>query len=170
MKPAPAFVLFCLALVLAAAFVYATSGSLPPVVASHFAVGGNADGFMPRDDYLSLMLGVTIGVPLLVVFLSGSVRLIPIGLINLPNRDYWLDAERASETLAYLASRGAVLGSLVAAFMGFVHWLVLLANQRQPPHFPESMFLPGSLLFLALLVAWLIAFIARFRRRDRHGP
>jgi len=166
MKPPSAFAIFCLVLIPASAFVYLTSGSLPPVVASHFVAGGTADGFMPRDGYLTLMLSMTIGVPLLVVVLSCSVRLFPVRFINLPNRDYWLAPERAAETLSWMESRGAILGTLVAGFMCFAHWLVVAANKQQPPHFPEALFLPGSLLFLAALAAWLVTFLVRFRRRD----
>jgi hypothetical protein len=165
MKPSATLVALLVTLTLAVAFIGLSSGSLPPVVASHFTAGGAADGFMPRDGYLSLMLGMTVGVPLLVTALSWTVRLFPVRLINLPDREYWLAPERAAQTVSYLANRGAILGTLVAAFMGFVHWLVLLANQRQPPHFPESLFLPGSLLFLALLAVWIGTVFAHFRRR-----
>jgi hypothetical protein len=166
MKPSRAFVVFLVALVLAAAFVYVSSENLPPVVASHFSAGGTADSFMPRESYLALMLGATVGAPLLVALLAQSVRLFPARLINLPNRDYWLAPERIDETMTWLENRGALLGILVAGFMCFVHWQVLLANKRQPPHFPESLFIPGFLVFLAVIVVWAGTFAARFRRRD----
>src|SRR5436190_9293580 len=38
---------------------------MPEVVASHFAAEGVADGFMPRGQYVAIMLAVVLLVPLL---------------------------------------------------------------------------------------------------------
>lgn len=89
-------------LVIAAGFIMLSGQSLPPVVASHFAAGGNANGFMPRNAYIGLMLFVAVGVPFLLALTHSSLRFIPPHRINLPNRDYWLSPERTDETFAFL--------------------------------------------------------------------
>ena len=156
---------FLLLLTLAAVFVFVSADSLPPMVASHFVAGGTANGFLPRSDYLALMIGVTVGLPFLMVSLSFIVRLVPPRLINLPNREYWLAPERSAETLAYLERQGSCFGVLLAGFLCFVHWLVVNANRQHPPQFPESQFFTGSLLFFVALVVWLGVFFVHFRRR-----
>lgn len=152
-------------LALAAAFILLSGQSLPPVVASHFAAGGRADGFMPRSAYLGLMLFITVAVPLLLAFTHGVVRFVPPQLVSLPNRDYWLAPERAAETFAYLRRHGMLMSALLAAFLCFVHWLVVRANALQPPRLPESWFIAGLVVFLLALAVWLGVLVAHFRRR-----
>lgn len=148
----------------AVAFVALSAAFLPPVVASHFAVGGAANGFMPRAGYLALMMALMVGVPLLLVGLASVVRVLPTESISLPNREYWLSPERREETLAFLESHGRFPGVLLLIFLCFVHALVLVANGRQPPLFPERPFLVGLVLFVAVLLGWVGALILHFRR------
>ena len=151
-------------LTVAAAFVYFTSDSLPPIVASHFVAGGAANGFMPRATYVRFMAVLVIVLPLFIAFMAGLSGALPSRFVNLPNRDYWLAPERQAETLAYLRRHGTRFGALLAVFLCFVHWLVLRANALQPPHFPESLFFAGMAVFVVALIAWLGSFVAHFRR------
>ncbi len=154
-----------LTLAIASIFLALSSASLPAVVAAHFVAGGGANGYMPRGGYLTLMFGVSLGLPLLLAILSSVVRIVPSGLINVPNRDYWLAPERQAETIAYLERRGRVLGMVLAAFVCFVHWLVVDANTRHPPQFAEMQFLGGALVFVLAAAVWLASFVMHFRRR-----
>jgi uncharacterized membrane protein len=157
--------LLLLILFLAAAFVFATADSLPPIVASHFAAGGAANGFMPRGSYLRFFVALLIGVPLLIALLSGTASVLPARFVNLPNRDYWLAPERRAETLAYLRNQGNRFGIVVAVFLCFVHWLVVHANALSPPLFPEPLFFAGMAAFLLCLVIGLGGFVLHFSRR-----
>lgn len=152
-------------LAVAAAFILLSGQSLPPVVASHFTAGGNANGFMPRGAYLGLMLSITVLVPLLLALGHGVVRLVPPQFVSLPNRDYWLAPERAAETFAFLRQHGMLMSGMLAAFLCFVHWLVVRANALQPPRLSEAWFISGLVVFLLALAVWLGVFVAHFRRR-----
>ncbi len=122
-------------LAIAAVFILLSGRSLPPVVASHFAASGRPDGFMPRTAYLGLMLFITVAVPLLLALGLSSVRFVPPRYFSLPNREYWLAPERRDETFAFIHGHGMYLSALLTAFLCFVHWLVVRANQLQPPRF-----------------------------------
>jgi uncharacterized membrane protein len=151
-------------LILATAFIYFTSDSLPPVVASHFAAGGAANGFMPHPAYVRFMLVVVIALPLFIALMVGLTGALPARFINLPNRDYWLAPERQAETLDYLRRHGSHFGILLAVFFCFVHWLVIRANALQPAHFPEALFFGGMAAFVVALIIWLGSFVGHFRR------
>ena len=157
--------LLLVTLLLAVAFVFATGGSLLTVVASHFIAGGAANGFMPRGTFLRFTIALLVGLPLLIAFLSSVTSILPVRLINLPNREYWLAPERQADTLAYLRKHGTRLSVILAIFLCFVHWLVLQANAHSPPLFPESQFFIGIGAFLVGLVTWLGGFIVHFGRR-----
>lgn len=152
-------------LVLAAGFILQSGQSLPPVVASHFAVDGNANGFMPRNLYLNLMLFIGVGVPFLLAVGHRLVRLVPHHLVSLPNRDYWLSPERTTETFAFLYNHGIYLSALLTTFICFIHWLVVRANEVQPPHFSPSLFFTGLVLFLLAVVIWIGVIFVHFSRR-----
>jgi hypothetical protein len=153
-----------LVLVAAAVFVLATGSGLPATVASHFVVGGAANGYMPRHAYLGLMLAVAVGIPLLLQLPASLIRRLPARWLNLPNREYWLAPERREATLAFLEQHSAVFPVVVAVFVCVVHWLVVQANVHTPPRLAEApLFVALGVLFAAV-IAWIAALVLRFRK------
>lgn len=148
-----------------AAFVGLSSGSLPGLVASHFGFGGTADGFMDKVHYVRFMAAMAAGVPLVVGASMNLVRWMPVSMINLPNRDYWLAPERAEATRAALGRQGTVFSACMTAFMCWAHWLVVLANRSTPPRLSNGPFVAGLLLFVLGTVGWSASFFYRFSRR-----
>jgi hypothetical protein len=155
---------FILLLAAAEIFLWYTSGALPPTVGSHFAASGAANGFMPRGAYVGVMLGITLVVPLLIALTGSLVRVLPVQLINLPNRQYWLAPERRAATVAWFSSLSVYFASALVIFLCFLHWLVLRANESQVPRLePVPMFV-GLALFLASTVVWLVVLVRHFGR------
>ena len=155
--------LFAVLLVVVGGFVATTTGSLPPSVATHFGGGYLANGWMGRDDYLVFSLTFSTLLPLVVAGIVGWLpRLFP-HLVNVPNRDYWLAAERRALTFERLAISGVALGALLSFFMGGVHWLILQANALVPPRLPAREFWTLLIVFLVLLTAWIGVLWTKFR-------
>ncbi|MES2931929.1 MAG: hypothetical protein V4805_00355 [Pseudomonadota bacterium] len=149
----------------AAAFVYFSSLALPAMVASHFSSAGIADSAMPRAVYIGFMLGVLIGLPTLMVFLSRFAISRPNARINLPNREIWLAPEYRAQTIAVL--RNGITGYRVwlLTFLCYMHWLVVCANQSPTPHLSQAWFIGGLALFMLGTLIWLIQLMRRFRKR-----
>ena len=159
-------IVLVLSLVVAIAVFLATSAGLPATVATHFASGGRANGFMTRVGYqvfycalMTLMAAVT----------YGSFAWLPKHFprtLNLPHRDYWLEPRRRDATMATLRMFGAAMGVLVITLLIAIHLLVIDAHGRTPPtlHEPTMFAVLGA--FLALMVALLAAFYMRFRTRS----
>lgn len=143
--------------------VLATSATLPPVVATHFGWGGRANGFMSREAYQVFYCGLLAFMTLVIhasfAWLPGRIP----SLVNLPNRDHWLEPAREEQTLATLRSFGAAMTLLILAFLVGVHLLVVEAHSRTPPTLDEPVFLTALGGFVMLLVGLLIAMMARFR-------
>lgn len=158
------FVVLLLILAGAAVFQVLVSAGLPPVVASHFGAGGNADGFMAREAYVRLMLLFTVGLPLLIAGALGLGRFLPVAWINLPHRDYWLAPERIEQTRRYLARHGTVFAAFLAVFLCFVNWLVVEANRAQPARLDEPPFIAGLVVFTGVTLAWSAMFLLHFRK------
>jgi uncharacterized membrane protein len=162
MKPR---IVFFILLALVAAFVWFTSSALPPMVAAHFAASGQANGFMPRATYLALLLFLIVVAPLLLAFVPLVVIRKNGSNLNIPNRDYWLDAMRREGTVAYLHAHGLWFAVIVALFLTYVHWLVLQANQLQPPVLSTTALVTGLVVFFLATAAWLLVLYVHFRKR-----
>lgn len=156
--------LFLALLAVLAAFVWRTSAELPPVVATHFILTGQANGFMPRKVYRWVALAVVTAPPLLVAYLPVVLLRRGSNRINLPHRDYWLAPERREATLAFLRLHGLLFAAGVAVFLAFVHAQVAQANLRHPPVMDVDATGTGTIVLLAGLMVWLFALHARFRR------
>ena len=148
-----------------AAFLFWTSRSLPPVVASHFGFGGRADGFMPRGGYVASMIGLVLFLPLFVTYLPalldrGGARW------NLPHREYWLAPERRAESVAFVLGHGAWLAGALALFLAYTHVLVVRANALTPPVLSTGGMIAGLAALVGVLAVWLGVLFARFRRHE----
>ena len=157
---------YALLIVCGAAFIWLTSASLPAVVASHFGASGAANGSMPRAFYIRFMLAFAIGLPLLLVVISrlatGSEA-----RINLPNRDYWLAPEQRQQTLSYLRTHLERFSAVLVVFLCYVHWLVVRANQAQPPQLSNHALMAGLGAFLVFTLIWTRSLLRRFRNPGR---
>lgn len=119
---------------------------------------------MPRGFYVCFMLGFVIGLPALMVGITWFSIASPKARINLPKKDYWLAPERRAETVEFLRSGILWFGTLLVAFLCYVHWLVVLANKVQPARLANSWFIGGLVVFLVTLLIWLKVFLGHFRQ------
>jgi uncharacterized membrane protein len=135
---------------------------LPPVVASHFGGQGHPNGWMSRDASLGfhlfmvgLMTAIFFGLPRL-------LRRLPVGMINLPHREYWLAPERAESSLRDFEHRFNLFGLAVIAFLTAVMQLVYSINLNPPPRLPTAPFISLMGAFVAALIFFLIGIYRRF--------
>lgn len=144
------------------AFILTSTSSLPEYVASNFNGAGEPNSYMSRSNYSVFILVFAVGIPCLVM---GGIS---IGLrsgrrsINIPHKEFWLSPENAPETIRYLNVHLAYLSSLIALFIGYVHWLVMQANSVQPAQLSNSHLFTGmGLMFIGILL-WVVLLIIRF--------
>ncbi len=117
-----------LCLTLAQIGVYANQ--LPARVASHFGAGGVADGWMSRGSFLALYVGLQLGLAAVMLVLAWSLSRLPVSLINIPHREYWLDETRRDETIRVNQSILLLLAGITALFLVVMFQLTILANLR----------------------------------------
>jgi len=76
---------------------------LPDHVASHFGPSGKPDSWSTKTSFLYFYLFVIIGLAIFLSLIGLLMAKIPVQLINLPNKDYWLAAPRRQTTLDTLS-------------------------------------------------------------------
>jgi len=137
---------------------------LPDVVASHFNAAGTANGWQPKGAFFGIYGGVIV---LIVLVFSVSVFFmdrIPVSLINLPNKDYWLSPERRAETLAFINSQMLMFGNATLLFIIVVFHLVIKENLSHKNLLAPSIMMPLLGIYILLSVIWTIRLILRFRK------
>jgi len=152
-----------LVLVIAAAIVLGTGAGMPPEVAAHFGRDGVASGSTPRGFYLTMILALVIGLPLLTAAMAGRGSGWVKPSLQVPHREYWLDPSRRAATEAFVAGHACVLAIVLACFLTAIHLLTVLANAVVPPHLPDGAFASVVGIFLGCFGAWIAAFFLRFR-------
>jgi len=135
---------------------------LPARVASHFDAAGQVNAFMPKDAFFVIqlvVLGILSGMFLLVPALI--VRL-PPGMINVPNKDYWLAPERRAHTVHKLETFLVGFGNVMLLFLLLVFREAMHANLLPYPHLSNRIW-----VLLLMLVAWCIYWTVRLVRAFR---
>ena len=106
-----------------------------------------------------------LGICLLLAF--GIPRLIgalPISLVNVPNKEYWLAPERREETMAFFKAQFAWFGCGFLGFLLVVNQLVFDANRTSPRRLNSTAFVTAMILFLAFVGIWTVRLIVRFSK------
>ena len=101
---------------------------LPAQVASHFNFWGEADGWMPKENFLVFHM-------ILLVFILGTISLLPVlfnnlpdSFINIPNKSYWLAPERRAESLSIIAGETDNLRIALLLFFIGINYFAFQAN------------------------------------------
>ena len=134
---------------------------LPALVAQHFGADGRANGWASRDAFFILSWTMLLGLSAIFMLMPRTLRRIPVAMINLPHKDYWLAPERKDQSLSFLEREMQWMGVLTIAFLVLVLHLAIRAN-IDPAHRLENV------LFLALMAGFLISacgWIVRLYRR-----
>lgn len=159
-----AFLAFVMAMV---AFIWASGAPMPDVIASHFDGSGLANGFMSRGGYLGLMTAVVTLLPLGTVWLPHRLDHSSAQGLSLPNKAYWMAPERRAASVEFLDCWFLRLGFLFVALPGYVHWLVVRANQSDPVMFDSSRLMVALVVVHVALAGMLIQLFWRFRSGPR---
>lgn len=137
--------------------------SLPESVAIHFNAAGLADNFTSRQNYFLLELALLAFAFFFAKINSAFVNVLPVSLINMPHREYWLADERRAATLKILEDYFGWLSAAMLAFFIALNQLTIDANFRDPVRLSDGFWfvLAGFLVFIAF---WMYKFITRFNK------
>jgi serine/threonine-protein kinase len=162
----PMNIVFFVMIIGALVFILGTTIYLPPRVGITFGGSGLAHNFMNSNDYRIYLLVYTIGLPSFIVAMIGWLPKQFPDKINIPDRDYWLAPQNREDTLLFLSEHAYRLGCLMIFFMLGIQWLVIKANQQDPPKLDNVTFIGFLIGFFISMVLWIISLFFRFRRNE----
>jgi len=123
-------------------------------MAVHFSLDGTPNRFEPPIGF-AISMSIAIGI-MAAVFMGASMLLAVCAtrmptLVNIPNRDHWLNKENRPATIRRVRSFLEMSGFGTMLFVLFLQWEIFQANQVVPP------LLRDYLLYAAgILVAYII--------------
>jgi len=139
---------------------------MPANMASHFGASGAANGWQSREAFFLLMIIVN-GVSAVITFLAPrQITSSPDARINLPNREYWLAAERREGTFAYITSMMAWFGCAVLTVLLVGTYLAIQANLSTDQQFDSNLMLGMMVLLSIFILVLLVRFVSHFRRME----
>jgi uncharacterized membrane protein len=159
----PFFTLLILALlaILQAVFYYP---QLPDTVASHFGAHGEANGWSSKQTFFVIYffaLTLVVGIFLL---LPALLRRLPISIINLPNKEYWLAPERREKTLLFLKDQMNRLGVATLSLLIATIHLAIQANLRPTKQMSASTMWVLLGVYALYTGRWALTFYRKFQR------
>lgn len=92
---------------------------LPDLVPSHFNAAGRPDAWSAKDSFIGVYLAATALCGVIFGGMGAVTARLPVSLINLPNKNYWLSDERKSETLSFLNAFMLLFGSATLGLLLF---------------------------------------------------
>lgn len=136
---------------------------LPDPLASHFGRDGTPDGWMSKASFLDFALTLLGIFSLLFVGLRFWLRKIPVSLINLPHRDYWLAPERREATLEFIARHLMWFGSATLALFADMFHQTFRVNLGQAGHLEHPVL--TLVVYLVAIFSLLLVLLVKFGRR-----
>jgi len=125
---------------------------LPDVMASHFNARGVPNGWQTKSAFFSVLVGVTVLAAVIGFGIPRIISVMPMELINLPNKRYWLAPEQRAETMDFLNGYFAWFGCALFAIILLTINFALQANLHpgRPPNAFPMLFLLASFLAYAI--------------------
>jgi len=159
----PTSIFFALALFGAVQYVY-YAPRLPEILGSHFGITGAVNGWQTKTAFFSIELVIILVATVVSFGVPRLIEAMPVSLINLPHKEFWLSPDKREDTLSYVRVWSAWFGCGLLAFLLFVMELAFRANLHTPPRFNNSAFVPALLAFAIFDAAALIWLILHFSK------
>lgn len=155
---------FYVIVVLICIFEFARLWSItPPQLAAHFDVQGNPDRFVPKAEFFWFQIQTMLMVIVVSLVLQVVPLLLPVSLIHMPNRAYWLAPERRAQTVNRLSSFAAMMFGVILLVVQAGFELAAYANLQTPILFQAHWMLAALVICLLVIGVLLIRLVSSFQ-------
>lgn len=140
---------------------------LPATLASHFGPTGQANGWQSKPLFFVFYFFIVLLLALIFIGMPLLIRRMPVNLINLPNKDYWLAPERRDESLSFLQNQLELTGAAALLLIVVVMQMAISTNLNKSSVLPT---LPTELalaLFIGVELTCMVRLITHFSVRTK---
>ena len=136
---------------------------LPERIATHFNAAGEADGHDNKVHFAVVQGCIMAFIPVLLAGLSWLLPRLPVSMINVPHREYWLAPERRAATQEAVARFLLLMAAVILSFLAGLMHLILQANLTAKPRLGAGVWALTAVQ-VAFIVAALVGLLWRFRK------
>jgi uncharacterized membrane protein len=152
--------IFYIIVILVCAFEIARLWSVTPAqMAVHFDVQGNPNRFVPKAEFFRDQLETALVVVAIGLAAQIVSQVMPVQLINMPHREYWLSPERRGEVVGRMSSFAGAMFGIILLTVQAAFEISAYANLRTPIVFNArlmSLIMIAAFVVILLLFAWLV--------------
>jgi len=156
--------IFFMLLVLGAVQFFYYTPRLPEMLASHFGKAGYINAWQTKTTFFSMELAIIVLATVVSFSIPRIIAAMPVSMINLPHKEFWLSPERRDDTLSYIRVWTTWFGCALLAFLLFVMELVFRANLHTPPQLNIAAFMPALVGFLVFDTIAILRLILHFAK------
>jgi|WetSurMetagenome_2_1015567.scaffolds.fasta_scaffold747621_1 uncharacterized membrane protein len=135
---------------------------LPDKIASHFGVSGQPNDWSSKTSFITFYYIITAVMILIFLGLRFGISKIPVSMINMPNKEYWLSPEKKQETFDFMSHYSMWFGSatlLLLLYMFNQSFQVSLGRAKSLSH-PAL----ATGIYIAFMALWMTGMIRRFSK------
>lgn len=138
---------------------------LPESVATHFGTAGQADDWMPRAEAVLLQAGFQVVFPFFILLMGKLTSVLPVTMVNIPYREYWLHPDRRKDSLAWMSGMLSWMSMGMSTVMLVLSHLTFRANVNRQPFEMLPFF-----CLLAAFLAFVFSLVGMSFRRFTRPP
>jgi uncharacterized membrane protein len=156
--------LFVLLAIYAAFHFSSYYSQLPEVVASHFNGRGVPNGWQTKPAFFGVFVAVSVLAAVVGFAIPRIIAVIPVELVNLPNKRYWLAPEHLAETTEFMKIYFAWFGCAVFLIIILTFEYAIQSNLHPENKADASRMWYVLAGFLVFTIVWATRMISRFSR------
>ncbi|MBK9247507.1 MAG: DUF1648 domain-containing protein [Ignavibacteria bacterium] len=137
---------------------------LPENIAVHFNFSGEPDGWQHKGTFFLLFSMLIIGMNGLFFGIPIIIRKLPISMINLPNKEYWLSPHRAEHTYQWFDNAFKHWGLMINFLLIMTFIVTCYSNSIFPVQLSSSFLMPSLSMFVMLTGIIIYSLVSKFRK------